>query len=277
MTSSLDEAKEALGARLRELRHDAGLTGTELARRAGWHQTKVSKIEYGKTKPTEADVRAWCTYTDAERQIPDLIASLRNIDAAYLEWRRILGTGTKRRQHTSIKLESEAECMRVHHPFLVPGLLQTAEYAREILRNVIEFQQIPNDLDAGVSKRLERQQILYRRDHRFHFVVSEQALHTTVGDDGVMIGQLDRLLAVINMPRVTFGIIPARAPYRVPMSNMVIFDNRMVMVETTAAELTITQPREIAVHGRAFDVLAGQSVTGSAARALIQQALDHRR
>lgn len=63
MTSSLNQAKEALGARLGELRQEAGLSGTELARRAGWHQTTISKIEYGKTKPSDADVRTWCSLT----------------------------------------------------------------------------------------------------------------------------------------------------------------------------------------------------------------------
>ncbi|MEV6772594.1 helix-turn-helix transcriptional regulator [Nocardia sp. NPDC051030] len=276
MTGSLNQAKEALGARLRELRLDAGISGSELARRAGWHQTKVPKIEYGKTKPTDTDIRTWCAHTGSEDQIPDLIATLRNIEAAWLEWRRLLGTGTKRRQQASIKLEAETEVMRVYHPFLVPGLLQTAEYAEGVLRRVIEFQQVPDDLDEGVSKRLERQQILYRKNHRFHFVIAEQALRTTVGTDRTMVGQLDRLLAVVGLPRVVLGIVPAEESYRVSMTNFAIFDNTRVMVETVTAELTVTQPREIAQYGRAFDVLAGQSVTGDAARALIREAVSRR-
>jgi transcriptional regulator with XRE-family HTH domain len=277
VTSSLNQAKEALGARLRELRLDAGISGTELARRAGWHQTKVSKIEYGKTKPTDSDIQVWCVHTMSENQVPDLIATLRNIEAAWLEWRRVLGTGTKRRQQASIKLEANTEVMRIYHPFLIPGLLQTAEYAEGILRNVVEFQQVPDDVDQGVSKRMERQQILYRRHHLFHFVIGEQALHTTVGNDQTMIGQLDRLLAVVGMARVTLGIVPSDAPYRVSMTNFAIFDTERVMVETVTAELTVTQPREITQYGRAFDVLAGQSVTGEKARELICRALEARR
>src|SRR5690606_19197031 len=115
----------------------------------------------------------------------------------------------------------------------------------------------------------ERQRILYRRDHLFHFVIAEQALRTTVGDDEVMEGQLDRLSSLIGMPRVTIGIVPATAEALVVSTNFVMFDNQMVMVEGTAAELTITQPREIAVYGRAFDLLAGQAVSGKHARELI--------
>ncbi|MFI6869026.1 helix-turn-helix domain-containing protein [Nocardia sp. NPDC050406] len=276
MTADPHQAKEALGQRLRELRLDAGLTGTDLARRAGWHQTKVSKIEYGKQTPTDADIRAWCAVTNGESQVADLIATVRNIEAAYLEWRRILGTGTKRRQQVSVRLEAQTEFMRWFEPFLVPGLLQTAEYAEEIMRNVIDFYRTANDLDEGVAKRMERQQVLYRRNHRFHFVLAEQALNTTVGNDHIMIGQLDRLLAVATMSRVTLGIVPATTRYRVPISNFIMFDNTRVMIETVTAEMSVTQPREIALYGRAFDSLARQSVTGEGARALIRAALEAR-
>ncbi|MDT5033592.1 MAG: hypothetical protein QOC94_3763, partial [Actinoplanes sp.] len=64
----------------------------------------------------------------------------------------------------------------------VPGLLHTAEYATCVLRRVISFYEIPDDVDAGVSTRMQRQQILYDRGHQFHFVLAQQALRTTVGD-----------------------------------------------------------------------------------------------
>ncbi len=87
--------------------------------------------------------------------------------------------------------------MRWYEPLLVPGILHTAEYAEAVMRRVIEFYEIPDDLDAGVSARMERRQILYRSNHKFHFIVTQQALLTTVGDSSVMIRQLDRLLAVM--------------------------------------------------------------------------------
>nr|WP_280272699.1 DUF5753 domain-containing protein [Nocardia wallacei] len=212
----------------------------------------------------------------AQDQLADLHATRQNIDTAYLEWRKVLGTGTKRRQQASIKWESEARILRSFEPTLIPGLLQTAEYATGILRKVIEFQQIPDDLDAGVSKRMERQQVLYRRDHLFHFIIGEQALYTTVGDDQTMIGQLDRLLAVQGMPRITIGVIPFTAPFETATTSFLMFDSKMVLVENITAELNITQPREIRVYHRTFDVLVGQSVTGEAARRLVRRAIDAR-
>lgn len=273
MTGSVDQQRESLGARLREIRFTAGLSGAELARRNGWDASKVSKIEYGRIKPSLDDISAYCRDCNAEDQLADLHATRQNIDTAYLEWRKVLSTGTKRRQQASIKWESEARILRSFEPVLIPGLLQTADYATGILRKVIEFQQIPDDLDAGASKRMERQQVLYQRDHLFHFVIGEQALYTTVGDDQTMIGQLDRLLAVQGMPRITVGIIPFTAPFETATTSFLMFDSKMVLVENITAELSITQPREIRVYHRTFDVLAGQSVTGDAARRLIRRAL----
>lgn len=162
---------------------------------------------------------------------------------------------------------AKTRLMRWYEPLLVPGILHTAEYAHAVMRRVIEFYDIPDDLDAGVAERMERQQILYRGNHRFHFIIAHQALLTTVGDDDVMIGQLDRLLAVISLPRITLGIIPAFAEYRVPTNQFIMFDNRLVHVETISAELTIKQPREIALYNKVFNRLAELTIIGNSARA----------
>lgn len=273
MTGSVNQQRESLGARLREIRFTSGLSGAALARLNEWHPSKVSKIEYGKILPSLDDIAAYCRDCDAPDQLADLTATRRNIDTAYLEWQKVLGTGTKRRQKTFIKSESEARILRGYEPVVIPGLLQTADYAAGILQKVIEFQQVPNDLDEGVSARIERQRVLYQRDHLFHFLIAEQALYTTVGDDQTMIGQMDRLLAVQGMPRVTLGIIPATAPFEMTTTAFVMFDTKVVFVEAITAELTITQPREIKVYHRTFDMLARQSVTGDAARTLIRRAL----
>lgn len=174
------------------------MSGRQLAALAGWHESVVSKIETGDRSPTEAHLHAYCAHTGNEDQLPDLIATLRNVQAAYLEWRKVLGTGTKRRQQEAVKLAEESKLMRIFQPNIIPGILQTAEYAAAVLRRNIDFYQVPDDLDEGVSKRLERQQMLYRGDHRFHILVAEQALHTTVGTDAVVLGQLDRLLGSVS-------------------------------------------------------------------------------
>lgn len=123
----------------------------------------------------------------------------------------------------------------------------------------------------------ERQQILYNGNHRFHFIIAQQALLTIVGDTETMIGQLDRLLTALSLPRVRLGLVPAPTLYRVPTNQFIMFDDRMVHVETVSAELTITQPREIALYGKVFEELSKSAVYGQGARQLIMGRLSELR
>jgi transcriptional regulator with XRE-family HTH domain len=266
---TVHQAREALGRRLRELRKNAGLTGRQLAELAGWPGSKVSKIEYGRQTPTASDIRTWCRLTGAEDQEPDLLAGVRDIEAMYVEWRRKLQSGTKRRQEASIALEARTLLLRWYEPVLVPGIIHTAEYARAVLERVIDFYEVPDDADAGVSARMERQQILYRGDHQIHIVMAEQCLKTLVGSGEIMIGQLDRLLAASSLPRVRLGILPHRATYTVPSNQFIVFDDHTVQVENVSAELTLTQPREVSLYVKAFDALAAAALYGAQARRLI--------
>jgi transcriptional regulator with XRE-family HTH domain len=265
-----------LGSRLRELRRNAGLTGRDLAALEGWHSSKVSRIEYGKQNPSESDIRAWCRHTHSEEHIADLIGSLQGIEALWIEWRRQLSLGTRKRQKVSITLAEQTKLFRAYDPTVIYGMFQTAEYAREIMNFGVRFHQIPDDdLDAGVAARLERQKFLYRSDRRFLVVLGEQALRTNICGNEAMIGQLDRLLTVSALPNVSLGIIPARARMTLaPENAFLIFDERLVMIETYSAELTITQPREIAVYEKAFAWLSNSAVHGRQARTLILQAVD---
>ncbi|MEU7746020.1 helix-turn-helix transcriptional regulator [Nonomuraea sp. NPDC049158] len=77
MSTPARQAREALGARLRDIRRDAGLSGVELATLAGRHSSKVSRIEYGKRNASEDDLRAWCRHCRAEDQLAELVATLR--------------------------------------------------------------------------------------------------------------------------------------------------------------------------------------------------------
>ncbi|MFC8531778.1 Scr1 family TA system antitoxin-like transcriptional regulator [Nocardia sp. NPDC057227] len=253
-------AREALGQRLREIRKGANLTGRALARLEGWHESKVSKIEYGKQTPSEADLKAWCHQCAALAQLPDLIATLHNAETAYLEVRRMR---VPQWQRVIARMEAEAELIRWFEPGLVPGLLQTPRYVRSVLETVEALYGGPPVIEAALAARLERQQILYRGRHRFHFIIGEQALWTVVGGPDVMIEQLDRLVTAMTLPRAVLGIVPLSAPYQAPLMNFTIFDRRMVQAETISAQLTVTQPREIALYERAFTALAEQVVTGN--------------
>ncbi len=86
--SPAQQAREALGVRLREIRKEAGLTGRPLAVSICCHFTKISRIGDGSQAPSEENVKVWCQACNAVGQIPDLIATVRAIESMYVEWRR---------------------------------------------------------------------------------------------------------------------------------------------------------------------------------------------
>ncbi|MBA9008001.1 MULTISPECIES: helix-turn-helix domain-containing protein [Thermomonospora] len=278
MSSQVQQAREALGARLRELRRDARLTGRALAQAAGWHPAKVSRLEHGKQSPSEDDLREWCRLCGAPDEAADLIATHRNIEAAYLEWKQQLRTGLRVRQKASYPLYEKASVIRAYEPALIPGLLQTAAYAHAIMGPYIEVLQIPDDREHAVPARMERQRVLYEGDRRFLFVLEEAALRTLVGDTEVMLGQLDRVLAVMSLPRVSVGIVPALRERRIwPAEGFLMFDRTAIQIETISAQLTVTQPREIALYAETFERLQRSAVYGEQARKLIAATIEELR
>jgi transcriptional regulator with XRE-family HTH domain len=274
LTAPVKQAREALGARLREIRKDAGLTGRALAERCRWHFTKVSKLEHGTQTPSEADMRAWCQACDADDQIPDLVATARVIDSMYVEWQRQMRAGLKQSQVTSVPLYERTKLFRGYENTVIPGLFHTAEYAAAIFAWWADFLDLPNDVEEAVAARMERQKVLYTGDRRFVFILEEQTLRTRVGNTDVMLGQLDRVLAVMSLPRVSLGIIPSNGERQcLAQGSFWIFDERMVQVETISAGLEVTQPREIGVYLRAFSLLQASAVYGKPAREMIGRAI----
>lgn len=275
MTTSADQARVSLGVRLRDIRRDAGLSGTELARLSGWQPSKVTKIEHGRQTPSEADLRTWCEHCRALADLPDLIAAVRSIETQFAEWRRIMRGGTRRRQEASAAVYERARLFRIYEPAVVPGLLQTRDYAISVLLTFIDFVRAPQDAEEGADARLERQRVLTHGDRRFHMLLGEQCLHTNVGGAEVMAGQLEHLLELLRLPRMRLGIIPFDAPYRVPLNNgFWLMDEALVQFDTYTAELSLIRPDEIAMYSRAFERLAALAVYGAEARAVIEDALD---
>jgi transcriptional regulator with XRE-family HTH domain len=275
-SSAARQTQEALGVRLRELRKDAGLSGRGLAAATGQHYTRVSKIEHGVQAPSDRDIREWCRACGAEDHIPDLLATLRAVESAYLEFRRQGRAGMKRvlGAHTA-GLYEQTTLFRIYEHNVIPGLFQTADYSAAMLSFWIGFLETPNDLDAAVAARMERQRVLYQRGKRFAVVLEEQALRTWFGDAETQAGQLDRLLAVMSLPSVSVGIIPLMTERAaVAAAGFWMFDHALVALETPTASIEVTRPQEIDLYGRMFEHLKTAAVYGKPARAIIATVLD---
>jgi transcriptional regulator with XRE-family HTH domain len=274
-SDDIRQAKEAFGARLRELRQEASLTGRALARLTGLHYTKVSRVENGRQSVTDAEIRAWCTACGAAGQAPGLVAMARAVESMYREWRRQARAGMRQLQESSAPLYERTRLFRIYEHTALPGLFHTAEYSTEIMRYWVRFLGLPDDAEAATAARLARQNVLRSGRRRFVAVLAEQVLRTRLATPQVMAAQLEHLLEVMRLPNVSVGIIPAMAErYTVAQVPFWIWDDARVTVETVSARLEITRPDEVALYATVFDQLRQSAVYGSHARELITEAAD---
>jgi transcriptional regulator with XRE-family HTH domain len=275
-SSSARQAHEALGARLRDIRKDAGLTARALATATAQHYTRISKIEHGVQSPSDKDIHRWCDACGANDQIIDLIATLRAVESAYLEFTRQSRAGLKRvlGAHT-LKRYQQTKVFRIYEHNVIPGLFQTAEYSAAMLSFWIRFLDAPNDLDEAVAVRLERQTIVHRGGKRFVVLLEEQALRTWFGTAKTQAGQLQHLLASMSLPNVSLGIIPLMTErIAVGSTGFWIFDESLAALETPTASIEVTRPDEVDLYVRMFEALKATAVYGPAARTTITQAID---
>jgi transcriptional regulator with XRE-family HTH domain len=273
--TSVHEARNALGKRLRELRLQADLSGRRLAESLSWPPSKVSKLENGHQTPTDEDIRGWTRATNSEDEDETLLASLHTLEVQHAEWQRQLKTGLRPHQNKIAELDAKTRLFRAFEPTFIPGLLQTAEYARARFAQSVTVFKVRNDINEAVQARIQRQEMLYRPDKRFHFVLTEATLRYRLCSPQVMLGQLDRLISLSVLPNVRLGIIGFDTEYVVaPAHGFWLLDKDRVMVETFSAELNLAQPQEIELYGNIFDSLAALASYGRPARTIITRVID---
>lgn len=273
MSTDFQQARITLGARLHELRAESGLTGRQLAERLGWTQSKVSKLENGKQTPVAADLTAWAGAVGQPDAAAELTGRLRGLETRYRSWKRQLAAGHRVRQEVSITEEAGSEAVRAFEPSIIPGMFQTAAYARHVLTNSTALQRTAADIEDGVRARLKRQAVLYEPGRTFRFVIWEAAFHVLYCPVNVMIEQLDRLNGLIGLDTVELGILPFGATLKVvPKHGFWIFDERLVIAETVNAEMWLDDPADIEIYAKVWDEFNGAAVFNRQARRLIARA-----
>jgi transcriptional regulator with XRE-family HTH domain len=251
------------------------MSGRQLAELLSWVPSKVSKLENGRQTPTDDDIRDWTRVTGSDGETESLLASLHTLEVQHAEWQRILRTGLRPHQQELIEWDQRTRLFRAFEATVIPGLLQTAEYARARFAEGIRRLKLPNDINEAVAARIQRQEILYRPDKRFHFVLTEAALRFRLCPPEVMLGQLDRLISFSQLPNVRLGIIGFTTQYATsPWHGFWIYDNERVLIETLSASLDLRQPQEVELYGSAFEQLAAVASYGRSARMLITRAID---
>lgn len=156
---------------------------------------------------------------------------------------------------------------------LVPGLLQTPEYARSMFGRGHQYGGGFADLDEAVAARMARQQVLYQPGTLVHMVATEAVLYFRCAPAEVMAGQLDRLAGATSTQSFRFGIVPSDSPdVKPPLHGFWIYDEDEVQVETLTASLTLAEPSEVRDYLGVFAHYAKAAVYGAEARALIERA-----
>lgn len=274
--SGFQQARIELGARLRQLREDAQLSGKQLAARLGWQPSKVSRIENARQTASESDVLAWGRAVGAAPDVmEELLAVMTAMDEQYNSWRQRHRGGLTASQENFRDLELNTRLFRVFEPGIVIGLLQTSEYARHIFAKVRRMYGGADEIDSAIRVRMQRQEVLYDRNRTFHFIMPEAVLHYRLAPPEVMRGQLDRLLAVTSLPNVEFGVLPFEALLpSAPLNGYWIYDSRMVVAATRTKELILKSPDDVDFYVKNFEEYREVAAYGDDARAIIIRAID---
>lgn len=264
-----------LAERLLRVRKAAGLTGTQLAEALGWGaktgRTKVSKIENGKQQPSPDEIQRWTETCGHPELAPELLDLLADVQTVHTRWRRRIRGGHTAIQEDIDRRTQAAKRIRNAEVSIVPGLLQTAGYARSII-TAVSAAYGTTDVDAAVQARMRRQEVLYDQSKAFEFVVTEAALRLLPCPPQVMAGQLDRLMSM-DLPNVVLGIVPFGTELALmPYNSFLLLDDALT-VETWSGK-DEDAGDESAVHVRIFESLMGEALTGEEARRLITAAAE---
>ncbi|MER8008152.1 MULTISPECIES: helix-turn-helix transcriptional regulator [unclassified Streptomyces] len=257
--------RRKLGTELRALRTAAGLTSGEAARLVGWHQSKVSRIETGASGVKPADVRLLLdAYRVADSQLRELLLVLAGSDegAGRHHWWHAYRGILPPTYRDFISLESQASAMRTLETSVVPGLLQTPEYARAVTRAAVDGLD-DERLDALVEVRLARQDVL-RSDPPLELaaVLDEAVLHREIGGPDVMARQRERLVEAARLPQVSLQVLPFAAGAHVGVTGpFVIFsfsstsDLDVVVLDHLTSSLYLERKEDLEAYTQAFNAL----------------------
>ncbi|HEY9523377.1 MAG TPA: helix-turn-helix transcriptional regulator [Thermopolyspora sp.] len=273
--SGFQQARIDLGVRLRQLRETAHLSGKQLAERLGWQPSKVSRIENARQTATEDDVVVWCQAVNASAELIDeLLLVVISLAERQDSWRQRHRGGLAALQEDMRGLEARTTTFRVFEPGVVIGLLQTAEYARNIFTKVRRIYGTADQIDAAIRVRMRRQEILYDQRRTFRFLMPESVLRYRLAPADVMCGQLDRLIAVTSLPNVEFGVVPFDVVLpSAPLNGFWIYDDAMVGVATRTKELMLKGTEEVTFYTGVYDDFCEVAAFGEDARAIIIRTL----
>ncbi|MEW2513034.1 helix-turn-helix transcriptional regulator [Streptomyces sp. NPDC046870] len=266
-----------LGRRLLDLRERAGLKREEAARVLRVAPATVRRMEMAevslKIPYLQLLLRAYGV-PDDEAEVFVQLAEEANKPGWWQRFHDILPGWFS----MYVSLEGAAGLIRSYEPHFVPGLLQTEDYARGVLKSGAVGQTSPEDIERHVALRMQRQQLLTRPDApRFWVVMDETALRRPVGGPEVMRAQIDKLLQATELPHVTLQVAPfANGPHPGTYGPFVLFRFAMpelpdmVYSEYLTGAVYLDARTEVATHLEVMDRMAAQAATAQRTKEILR-------
>jgi transcriptional regulator with XRE-family HTH domain len=284
--------RQQLGAELRRVRMLAGLSGRQLAQAAGVSQSAVSRAERGASALSIPEATAWADATGISGDRRAVLLAL--AEAAVNEvatFRSRLRGGLAAAQDSVRDLEASARVIRNFQPGIIPGLLQTAAYARRIM--ALADTGHDTGIAAAVAARLGRQQALHDPDRAFEFLMTEAALRYRPGAPDILTAsfgdppatatkqtlaaQLDHLAALVTLETITFGVIPANAEmHAITRCGFILYEDRtgdqppVAVIETPHASLYASDPADVVLYQDELARLRQSAVYGADALDIVR-------
>lgn len=279
MPASPSIRRRRLAAELRKLRDESGLSINDVAGKLGWQASRVSRIETRQLGITAPDLRKLLdVYGADEPSYRDRLLELARRTAERGWWQSYPRSLVPLDLGDLISVEAEAAAIRSYQPEAVPGLLQTPEYARAVIR----ARGGATAAEAGrlVEIRMERQQVLERTDPpppRLSVVLNEAVLRRRVGGPAVMREQLEYLMAerdhvnvIIQVLPFDTGAHPAMAGPFVMMTFLDSADPGVVYLEQHTSSAFLEQPEELREYEGYWDALQADALSPSDTRAFLK-------
>lgn len=267
--------RRRLGSELRKLREAKGMTAEEVATRLLVSQSKISRLENGRRSISQRDVRDLCMVygVDDERIVESLMTMAR--ESRQRGWWHAFGDIP---YSVYIGLEAEATSIRNYQSLMLPGLLQTRNYAAAVISGM-QPEASPADVEKRVEVRMRRQDRIHDEDPvRFWAVLDEAALHRVVGSRQVMREQLEHLAELSTLPHVTLQVIPFAIGAHPGMTGAFsllefpeVTDSDVVYLEGVTSDLYLEREADVQLYTVMYEHLRAEALPPEQTRVLMAE------
>ncbi|ANH92017.1 MULTISPECIES: helix-turn-helix transcriptional regulator [unclassified Streptomyces] len=268
--------RRRLGQELRRLRELKGMTAEEVAERLLVSQSKISRLENGRRSISQRDVRDLCgVYEVEDHRIVDSLMQMAK-DSRQQGWWHSFGDIP---YSVYIGLETDAASLRVYDPQVVPGLLQTRQYAEALIAGALP-ETTPADIEKRVQVRMRRQERIAAAENplRLWTVLDEAALRRVVGGPALMREQLEHLVEQSRLPHVTVQVIPFGMGAHPGLNGQYAIlefpdtaDSSVVYIEGVTSDLYLEKANDVQKYSVMYEHLRAQALNVEQSREFIEK------